>query len=87
MKDVASQTHTTHATISAILRAHLPPIELRNLTAIKYSNSKLGNSNPMTGKRPPNFKGAVSAGVDTLPRPWMDNGTMCIASLWRNRQG
>lgn len=50
IEQVASRLNTTFHTVGFILRTRLPLAERKALAALRYSASKEGSKNPMTGK-------------------------------------
>lgn len=51
MVQIAAEYGVTLHTVSAILKAHLPPEERRRLQGAYKSRSKMGNANPMHGRK------------------------------------
>jgi hypothetical protein len=68
MTALAREFSVTVATVVEVLRRDIPKEELRRLKALKYSESKLGDKNPATGKRPSNYRGECSDGRGYLTR-------------------
>jgi hypothetical protein len=63
--EVADQVGTTWHNVQYIVNTHLSPEKLKAEQALRYSRSKTGSKNPMTGKsgsRHHNYQGEVSAG-------------------------
>jgi hypothetical protein len=68
MEQVAEEYDVGHHTVCAILKCEIPEDELRQLKALKYSESKRGYKNPMKGKVSVNYKGDCSDGKGYLTR-------------------
>jgi hypothetical protein len=68
MAQVAEVCGVTHHTVIAILADCIEPDELAKLKAVKYSESKRGEKNPMLGKVPKNHKGECKDGYGYLTR-------------------
>lgn len=50
VEQIAAELGTTYHTVSAVLRQDVEPESRKALAALRYSISKTGNKNPMTGK-------------------------------------
>lgn len=70
--DLAEELGTSYHNVRHILNTHLDPEEFRAEKALRYSRSKRGSRNPMTGKNGslhPNYKGSVSDHKGYLTEP------------------
>lgn len=68
MEQVSHHFGIGHHTVCTMLKEDLDPETLRQLKSVKYSASKQGKKNPMTGKIPPNYKGECEDGRGYLTR-------------------
>lgn len=50
VEETAAQTRTTYHNVGHILKRHLPPEQFKFEKALRYSRSKMGEQNPMTGQ-------------------------------------
>lgn len=51
MSEIAAMFGTTHATVSGIIHEEIPPEERKRLRGANRSRSKMGDANPMFGKK------------------------------------
>lgn len=72
-KQIAIRLGTREGNVTAALRARMAPEEYRALKSLKYSASKIGDKNPMTGKNGTahhGWKGECSDGRGYLTILW-----------------